>query len=206
MRFMSTTCPSTIRQRGFAIVSAIFILVVLAGLAGFIVSVTTTQNVSFAQDIQSARAYQAARAGVEWGIHQWLPASGKGTCAGGAPSLGSGDFAGFTVSVTANTSGTVSTTVTSGANGASTIVVSSVSGIIVGMPAWGTGIASGAIVSNIDSATKTLTLSAANTSVVSGTAYFGVVFCEIIGTATTGGSAGSIGYIERQLRAIVESN
>ncbi len=70
---MSTTCPDCARrQTGFAIVSAIFILVVLAALAGFIVSTTTTQNLSFAQDIQGTRAYQAARAGTEIGIARWL--------------------------------------------------------------------------------------------------------------------------------------
>jgi MSHA biogenesis protein MshP len=68
---MSTTCPER-RAGGFAIVSAIFILVVLASLAGFIVSVTATQSLTFAQDIQGARAYQAARAGTEWGIARWL--------------------------------------------------------------------------------------------------------------------------------------
>jgi MSHA biogenesis protein MshP len=56
--------------RGFAIVSAIFILVVLAALGAFIVSVSTNQHVGSALDIQGVRAYQAARAGVEWGIYQ----------------------------------------------------------------------------------------------------------------------------------------
>jgi MSHA biogenesis protein MshP len=76
---MSTTRPDR-RPGGFAIVSAIFILVVLAALAGFIVSVTTTQSLTFAQDIQGARAYQAARAGTEWGIYQWLSATPSTSC------------------------------------------------------------------------------------------------------------------------------
>ena len=58
------------RPRGFAIVSAIFILVVLAALAAFIVSVSTSQQAGSALDIQGVRAYQAARSGVEWGIYQ----------------------------------------------------------------------------------------------------------------------------------------
>jgi MSHA biogenesis protein MshP len=57
---------------GFAIVAAIFILVVLGALAGFVVSITTTQNLSLAMDYQGARALQAARAGTEWGIARWL--------------------------------------------------------------------------------------------------------------------------------------
>jgi MSHA biogenesis protein MshP len=59
-----------VRPRGFAIVSAIFILVVLAALGAFIVSVSTNQHVGSALDIQGVRAYQAARAGIEWGIYQ----------------------------------------------------------------------------------------------------------------------------------------
>jgi MSHA biogenesis protein MshP len=94
---MSTTCPER-RASGFAIVSAIFILVVLAALAGFIVSVTSTQALTFAQDIQGARAYQAARAGTEWGIASWLAVTPD--CAiGDTPITLSGDLSAFTVTV-----------------------------------------------------------------------------------------------------------
>ena len=53
-------------------VSAIFILVVLAALGAFIVNVSTTQQITTAQDTQGARAYQAARTGIEWGLYQVL--------------------------------------------------------------------------------------------------------------------------------------
>jgi MSHA biogenesis protein MshP len=62
--------PEINRHKGFAIVSAIFIIVVLAALGGFIATVSTTQHVGSALDLQGARAYQAARAGTEWGIAQ----------------------------------------------------------------------------------------------------------------------------------------
>jgi len=58
------------RTRGFAIVSAIFILVVLAALGAFILNVFTNQQIGSALDVQGARAYQAARAGIEWGVYQ----------------------------------------------------------------------------------------------------------------------------------------
>ncbi len=58
------------RMRGFAIVTAIFILVVLAALGAFIVSISTNQQIGTALDIQGVRAYQAAKSGVEWGIYQ----------------------------------------------------------------------------------------------------------------------------------------
>lgn len=60
------------QQRGFALVSAIFILVILAALGGFVVTVSTTQSASQGLDIQGSRAYQAARAGIEWGAYQVL--------------------------------------------------------------------------------------------------------------------------------------
>jgi MSHA biogenesis protein MshP len=57
-------------MRGFAIVSAIFILVVLAGLGAFMVSISSSQHIGSALDVQGVRAYQAARAGIEWGLFQ----------------------------------------------------------------------------------------------------------------------------------------
>ncbi len=56
--------------RGFALLSAIFILVVLAALGAFILSVSTNQQIGSALDVQGVRAYQAARAGLEWGIYK----------------------------------------------------------------------------------------------------------------------------------------
>jgi len=53
-------------QRGFAIAGALFLIVIL-GVLGVSLSRTTALNQSgSALDIQSARAYQAARAGTEW--------------------------------------------------------------------------------------------------------------------------------------------
>jgi MSHA biogenesis protein MshP len=61
------------KLRGFAIVSAIFILVVLATLGAFIVNISTSQQIGSALDVQGVRAYLAARAGIEWGLYQQLP-------------------------------------------------------------------------------------------------------------------------------------
>lgn len=58
------------REQGFSIVAAVFMLVVLAGLAGFIVSVSGGQQLALAQDVMAARARQASRAGVEWATYQ----------------------------------------------------------------------------------------------------------------------------------------
>jgi len=56
------------RQAGVGLVTAIFLLVVIAGLAAVMVSVFTTQQASSQLDQQGTRAYQAARAGIEWGL------------------------------------------------------------------------------------------------------------------------------------------
>lgn len=61
------------KSRGFTIVAAIFLLVVLAALGAAILVVSTTQQVGSALDVQGARAYQAARAGIEWGLYQITP-------------------------------------------------------------------------------------------------------------------------------------
>lgn len=56
--------------KGFAIITAIFILVVLAVLGSFIVNISTSQHIGSAIDVQGVRAYQAARAGIEWGLYK----------------------------------------------------------------------------------------------------------------------------------------
>lgn len=59
-------------QGGFSLISAIFLLVVIAALGTFAVTISTTQQQSAALDVLGARAYQASRAGIEWGAYQVL--------------------------------------------------------------------------------------------------------------------------------------
>mgnify|MGYP001562806925 CR=1 FL=1 len=72
------------RQRGFLVIAAVFLLVVLAGLVAYLMTVSTTSQAASAADFNSARAYQAARAGAEWGAFEILrdPVGGtfKSTC------------------------------------------------------------------------------------------------------------------------------
>ena len=58
------------KQRGVGIVTAIFLLVVLAALGVAMASVFSAQQTSSALDITGTRAYLAARAGAEWGIYR----------------------------------------------------------------------------------------------------------------------------------------
>ncbi len=57
-------------ESGFVLPTAIFLLVVLAALAAYMVSLSRKAHISSALDIQGGRAYQAARAGIEWAAWQ----------------------------------------------------------------------------------------------------------------------------------------
>lgn len=114
---------SGLRPHGFALVTAIFILVVLAGLGAAMVSISTSQHTTVALDIQSTRAYQAARAGIEWGAFQALqptPPPGfncpayPATASYTIPFTGT-PLAGFATTVTCNT--------TSHSEGANTVTL-----------------------------------------------------------------------------------
>jgi len=98
---------SKLRERGFSIVTAIFLLVVLSLLGAFIVSVTGLQQSSLQLDVQGVRAYHAARAGIEWGAWQVLdPNNSIGTpalpvCPASTNLTGlAGSLSPFTVTVT----------------------------------------------------------------------------------------------------------
>jgi len=95
-----SSCASSL-QCGFSLVSAIFLLVVIAALGTFAVTLSTTQHQSAALDVMGARAYQAARAGIEWGAYQLLITGGGCAVATAAPLPAlAGTLSGFTVNVT----------------------------------------------------------------------------------------------------------
>lgn len=85
------------RSRGVSIVTAIFLLVVLAGIGGAIVTTATTQRQAAAIDLLGTRAYEAARTGVELGLYQFL--ANNGTCVN-ASYTAPGDLSAMTVTVT----------------------------------------------------------------------------------------------------------
>lgn len=57
-------------QHGFSLITAIFLLVVLGALGTMIVTFFAAQQQSSALDVMGSRAYQAARAGIEWAAYQ----------------------------------------------------------------------------------------------------------------------------------------
>ncbi len=68
-------------QRGGALVTAIFLLVVLSALGVAMVSLSTSQQKSSSLDLLGTHAYLAARSGAEWGVYRALR---QDICAGTA--------------------------------------------------------------------------------------------------------------------------
>jgi MSHA biogenesis protein MshP len=88
-------------QAGISLVTAIFLLVVLAALGAIVVTVSGLQHTSSARDVMGSKAYQAARAGIEWGAYKVLQQASPGVCpAATAIAMPAGtDLTGLTVNV-----------------------------------------------------------------------------------------------------------
>lgn len=86
------------QQRGVSIIAGIFLLLLMAVLAAVMANLVSTAHVNMAADIGGARAYQAARAGAEWGMFKLDPNAQTNTlpvCVDGAPAI-----PGYAVAVT----------------------------------------------------------------------------------------------------------
>jgi MSHA biogenesis protein MshP len=66
------TCREHRRDGGFTLISAVFVLVVLAALGAAMAGITQRQQLGSAAEIDSARALQSARGGLEWAAYQVL--------------------------------------------------------------------------------------------------------------------------------------
>lgn len=78
---------------------AIFILVILAGLAAGITSLTSLTHLGKALDEQGTHAYQAARAGNEWMALRLLKLPGPWPCASSPGTITELDIDGWAVTV-----------------------------------------------------------------------------------------------------------
>jgi MSHA biogenesis protein MshP len=87
------------RSRGFALVLALFLIVSLAAIGAYLVTVSNVQVESTTKDELGARAYQAARAGLEWGAYRVLRDT---NCAPGPVviAFATAELAGFRAEVT----------------------------------------------------------------------------------------------------------
>lgn len=88
---MSTTrLEPGLAQRGFGLISALIVTLVIGGMAVVLARMTATQAVSYALDDRGVRAYWAARAGLEWASYLVNPPGGP---TGGCAALGLGVIA-----------------------------------------------------------------------------------------------------------------
>jgi MSHA biogenesis protein MshP len=84
------------KVRGFGLVAAMFVMIVMSMVVIAMSRLSITQHGSNSLAIQQARAYQAARAGLEWGIAQAL----MGNCArNSSVSMAGSNLSEFTVTV-----------------------------------------------------------------------------------------------------------
>jgi MSHA biogenesis protein MshP len=88
--------PGIRSARGFLIIAAVFLLVVLAGLVAYLMTVSTTSQNASVADLNSARAYQAARAGLEVAAYQVLISS---SCTPSQNIAFTGNLTGYTATV-----------------------------------------------------------------------------------------------------------
>lgn len=59
-------------NKGMALPMAIFVMVVLSAMVGYLMRIFILANMAATQEIVATRAYFAARAGVEWAAYQVL--------------------------------------------------------------------------------------------------------------------------------------
>lgn len=99
------------KQRGFSLVSAIFLLIVLASLGAYMVTIGGTNRATSSATLQGARAFQAARSGIDWAIYIITNAADQ-TAARNACNNAANDIDGntFTLNVAGLNGFTVSTT------------------------------------------------------------------------------------------------
>jgi MSHA biogenesis protein MshP len=94
---LSSVTPANPAQQGFALIPALFLIVVLGALALVAVRVGSGQQQTVIMALQETRALSAAQAGIEWGAYQ----SENGSCAASTTlSLNEAALNGFTVMVT----------------------------------------------------------------------------------------------------------
>ncbi|MCB1749188.1 MAG: hypothetical protein H6977_04730 [Gammaproteobacteria bacterium] len=89
------------RQRGVALVAAIFLIVVVALLAGFLVSMLSASRTASAYAAVEARARYAAQSGLDWAAHHVLSNPATADCSAFPASftLTGGGSGGFRVTV-----------------------------------------------------------------------------------------------------------
>jgi len=97
--------PRPCRQRGVGLVGALFVVVVVALLAAFMVTIGTTQRQVSTLSLLGARAFFAAEAGMQRAVHSVLA---NDACLAIAPFTLGGAAADFEVEITCSASPAIS--------------------------------------------------------------------------------------------------
>jgi MSHA biogenesis protein MshP len=85
------------RERGFSLVLALFVIVIVALLGAVAVRLGAGEQQTVTLRVLGDRAVEAARTGIEWGAYRALDLN---TCSPGSLSLTEGSLNGFAVSIT----------------------------------------------------------------------------------------------------------
>lgn len=84
------------KARGFGLVAAMFVMIVISMVVIAMARLSTAQHGSNSLSIQQGRAFQASKAGLEWGISRTYKAA---SCATGPVNLAGSGLSEFSVSV-----------------------------------------------------------------------------------------------------------
>src|SRR3954469_7621473 len=102
---MCPEAPAPRRQRGFLVMAGIFLIVVVGAYVAYLATQSNVQQITSLDDLQSARAYQAARAGLEWGAYQVIRSNGACAASTDKTFPAGTTLAAFTATVTCTASG-----------------------------------------------------------------------------------------------------
>ena len=97
---------------GFTLVTALFLLVVVALLSVYMINFSGVQHTTLVYGLQGARAMQAARAGIEWGVYETIFLDNSNGVCNTAPVTTTFQVDGFSVEVRCSESDHIESTET----------------------------------------------------------------------------------------------
>lgn len=78
---MSTRCP---RPYGFALIGALFLIVVIGTLSVFLIGISTAQRYTTTLSLLGNRAHAAAQSAIEWAVQRAVTTPAALNCGGAA--------------------------------------------------------------------------------------------------------------------------
>ena len=106
-------------QTGFTLITALFLLVVVALLSVYMINFSSVQHSTLVYGVQGARAMQGARSGLEWGIYEVITNNNIPPICPGSTTFstnGAGSLDAFTITVECQLSSHTEGSTTIGSN------------------------------------------------------------------------------------------